>query len=62
MGDGAYGLEPKRKWSDADLTYLALVYAEANRREVADAAIGDYGQEQMDLAEAMRSYRLKRWG
>jgi hypothetical protein len=54
---------PKKKWTVDEMTRLAFVCAEDDRRSMAEAQ-GDteYGRECTELADAMYAYRMKRWG
>lgn len=53
----------KKKYTVDELTRLAFVHAEDDRRSMADAqGDNEYGREQLELAEAMYRYRMKRWG
>lgn len=51
-----------RRWTVDELTRLAFVHGEDDRRNMAECDNSDYGKEQRRLADAMRAYRIKRWG
>jgi hypothetical protein len=52
-----------KKWTVDELTRLAFVHAEDDRRSMAEAqGDNDYGRECIELADKMHAYRMKRWG
>ena len=52
-----------KKWTADQLTRLAFVHGEDDRRAMAEAqGNNEYGRECSDLADAMHAYRMKRWG
>lgn len=52
-----------KKWTVDEMTRLAFIHAEDDRRSMAEAqGDNEYGRECTELADAMHAYRTKRWG